>query len=380
MKKSKMILVVFALLGMVYNGQAQNVKEVKDSVGSDGKVHKTIKMEVKSAEDLQNLFKALGGNVKVTNTSADNKQKATVTVKTDSRPMETNGDKKLFAKSYLNRQAPDLEVEKWLTEKPDTEGKFVLIDFWGPSCGPCRKNIPTLNEFSKKFKDKLVVIGVAPNKEEYVRAMKDPVIEYYSAIDTRGERYIKKYFEVKAYPHAVLLDTRGMVRWEGNPEQEGYKLTAEVIENLMKKYDYENGGIDRNMAKPLLGEKAPDWDIKEWYPKEPDTKGKFVLRDFFSFHCGPCRKAIPKLNKWSKEFADDLVIIGCAKNSINQLKTIEPKIEYCLASSGNEIWKKMELHVLSYVQLIDPQGIIRWEGLCIDLTTKKIKEIIGKYK
>lgn len=40
----------------------------------------------------------------------------------------------------------------------------------------------------------------------------------------------------------------------------------------------------------------------------------------------------------------------------------------------------MDLHVLSYVQLIDPKGIVRWEGLCIDLTTKKIKEIIAKYK
>ncbi|MFR7875234.1 MAG: peroxiredoxin family protein [Butyricimonas paravirosa] len=59
---------------------------------------------------------------------------------------------------------------------PDTEGKFVLIDFWGPSCSPCRKSIPDLNRFSKQFKDKLVVIGVSLNKEEQVRAMKEPVI------------------------------------------------------------------------------------------------------------------------------------------------------------------------------------------------------------
>ncbi|WP_065219150.1 MULTISPECIES: TlpA family protein disulfide reductase [Butyricimonas] len=379
MKKSKIFLVVFALLGTFYHGQAQNVKEVQDSVGSDGKVRKTIKMEVKSMEDLQNLFKALGGgNVKVTNTSAGSKQETTATKNT--REGESNGDKKLHAKSWLNREALRLEVDKWLTEEPDTEGKFVLIDFWGPSCGPCRANIPTLNEISKRFKDKLVVIGVAPNTEELVRKMKEPVIEYYSAIDIRGKKYIQKYFEVKGYPHAVLLDTRGIVRWEGNPGQKGYELTAEVIENLMKKYNYENGGIDRSMAKPLLGEKAPELDVNEWYPKKPKTKGKFVLRDFFSFHCGPCRKAIPKLNRWNKEFADDLVIIGCARNSINQLRTIEPKIEYCLANTGEAIWKTMELHVLSYVQLVDPKGIVRWEGLCVDLTTEKIKEIIAKYK
>ena len=375
MKKSKIFLAVFALLGMFYNGQAQNTKEVKDSVDSDGNIRKTIKMEVKSMEDLQNLFKAFGGvNVKETG----NKQETTVTK--NNRKGETNGDKKLYAKSWLNREAPHLEVDKWLTEEPNTEGKFVLIDFWGPTCTPCRKNIPTLNEFSKRFKDKLVVIGVAPNTEELVRNMKEPVIEYYSAIDIRGKKYTQKYFELKYYPHAILLDTRGIVRWEGHPELKGYELTAEVIENLMKKYNYENGGVERHFAKPFVGEKAPELDVKEWYPEQPKTKGKFVLRDFFAFHCGPCRKAIPKLNKWHKEFADDMVIIGCSRDGIKQLRTLEPEIEYYLAHTGEAIWKTMELHVLSYVQLVDPKGIVRWAGICVDLTTEKIKEIIAKYK
>jgi hypothetical protein len=38
-------------------------------------------------------------------------------------------EKKLWAKSYINKKAPELVVEKWLTEKPDTKGKFILIDF-----------------------------------------------------------------------------------------------------------------------------------------------------------------------------------------------------------------------------------------------------------
>ena len=294
---------------------------------------------------------------------------------------ESNNGKQLWAKSYLNRQAPALKVDKWLTDVPDTEGKFVLIDFWGPSCAPCRQSIPDLNKFSKQFKDKLVVIGVSLNKEKHVRAMKEPVIEYYSAIDT-SKTYISK-FEIKGYPHAILLDTRGMVRWEGNPVLEGHELTAEVIEGLLKKYDYSEGGVQRSFAKPLLGEKAPEVQAKDWYPAKPDTKGKFVLVDFFSFHCGPCRKAIPKINKWNKLFADDLVIIGLAShaNSIKQLQTIEPKIEYTLAiDDEGKTWKTRELHVLSYVNLIDPKGVVRWEGLCVDLTTEKIKEIMEKYK
>ena len=33
---------------------------------------------------------------------------------------ESNGDKRMWAKSYLNQKAPALVVEKWLTEEPDT--------------------------------------------------------------------------------------------------------------------------------------------------------------------------------------------------------------------------------------------------------------------
>src|SRR4051812_13554317 len=62
-------------------------------------------------------------------------------------------DKRLWAKSVLNQKAPELVVEKWLTEKPDTKGKFVLIDFWATWCPPCRKAIPELNAFKKKFGD-----------------------------------------------------------------------------------------------------------------------------------------------------------------------------------------------------------------------------------
>lgn len=142
-------------------------------------------------------------------------------------------EKKLWAKSFINKKAPELIVEKWLTEIPNTDGKFVLIDFWATWCGPCRKAIPHLNDFHKTFKDELVVIGISDEPKGKVKRMKTPKINYYNAIDT--EERLKQIYEVQGIPHCVIINPDGIVVWEGWPQQKGFELTEETIDGLLKK-------------------------------------------------------------------------------------------------------------------------------------------------
>ena len=85
--------------------------------------------------------------------------------------------KKLWAKSYLNQKAPELIVEKWLSEKPEWKGKFLLVDFWATWCGPCLKAIPELNRFHEQFGKQMVVVGLSDEQASKVASMKQPHIE-----------------------------------------------------------------------------------------------------------------------------------------------------------------------------------------------------------
>ena len=147
---------------------------------------------------------------------------------------ESNNGKKLWAKSILNQKAPELVVGEWITEKPDTQGKFVLVDLWATWCSPCRKLIPEMNEWSKQFKDDLVIIGIAGETEENYKKFDSSQIEYYHAVDP--EQVMAKELEVSGIPHVILIDPQGIVRWEGFPALQGHELTAEVIKGIIEQY------------------------------------------------------------------------------------------------------------------------------------------------
>lgn len=63
---------------------------------------------------------------------------------------------------------------QWLNSEPLTteslRGKVVLVDFWTYDCINCKRSLPYVNHWAKKYKeDGLVVIGVNRGRRRYRR-------------------------------------------------------------------------------------------------------------------------------------------------------------------------------------------------------------------
>ena len=111
-------------------------------------------------------------------------------------------------------------------ELSDLQGQYVLLDFWGSWCGPCRAESPELVQLNKslasaKFEDaegfSIVSIGVEDNAARWEKAInQDGLYWPYHIMDTATslrffDGKIANDFGVKQVPTKYLLNPQGQI-------------------------------------------------------------------------------------------------------------------------------------------------------------------------
>jgi cytochrome c biogenesis protein CcmG, thiol:disulfide interchange protein DsbE len=134
-------------------------------------------------------------------------------------------------------------------------------------------------------------------------------------------------------------------------------------------------------ARSLRGQIFPKVEVETWLTYPADTKGKFLLVDFWATWCGPCRQSIPELNAFAAKFKDRLVIIGISDESEAAIrKMTEPHIDYAVASdTQHRGFQTLQITAIPHCVLIDPTGIVRYEGNPMYLDDQKFQHFLDKY-
>ena len=137
----------------------------------------------------------------------------------------------------------DMQGQKHHLFEAFSNGKYVLLDFWGIGCGPCMMSEPEMREVYEKMKDKLEIVSINQNKlSEWQKH------EFSKRIVGKNWNNAAKdiscrYCDMGAIPYYVMISPDKRIIWKAVGYQPGYFLGMAETFNCPKQDNSSNLGL-----------------------------------------------------------------------------------------------------------------------------------------
>lgn len=136
----------------------------------------------------------------------------------------------------INAPAPDFNLNT-VGGRPvqlsQFKGRAVMVNFWATWCGPCRAELPLMqNRFEAHFPN-LVVLAIeeGSTKNEIYKVMKETGVNF---LVLQGNDNVLSQYGISAFPTTYLIDPQGIIRFHHVGQ-----LSASQLDRALKELGLE---------------------------------------------------------------------------------------------------------------------------------------------
>ena len=125
------------------------------------------------------------------------------------------------------REAPDFVLKSATGENlrlSEHRGDVVMINFWATWCGPCRQEMPLLDDLHKRYGRvgfSLLGVNIDDDSRRAMQMVEELGVSFPVLFDQSKE--VSKLYKVEAMPVTVLVDREGTVRHVHHGYKPGYE-------------------------------------------------------------------------------------------------------------------------------------------------------------
>ncbi len=133
----------------------------------------------------------------------------------------------LAASSLEGQVAPDFVLRSATGENlrlSEYRGDVVLINFWATWCGPCRQEMPLLDDLYGRYQRvgfNLLGVNIDEDSRRAMQMVQELGVNFPVLFDEHKE--VSKLYEVEAMPVTILVDREGIVRHVHHGYKPGYE-------------------------------------------------------------------------------------------------------------------------------------------------------------